>query len=423
LAIALFIRYGDSLSWYIVSDHVLPFSVLFVLWCVVFFVYGLYEKRSVILRNSLFSTLIQSQIWNALIAVVFFYFIPFVGIAPKTNLFLHIVISSLIIFWWRSRGYYFFGSKKREEAFLIAGGSDAEELKREVNASENYNIRFVSSVDVNGLEQLDFQGEILKKIYADEISVIVVDLHNPKVEKILPSLYNLIFSQVRFIDMNKVYEDIFDRVPLSLIKENWFLENISTAPKFVYDSMKRVMDILIAGLLGVVVIPFFPFVVLAIKIEDGGDAFISQKRIGKNNSLINIFKFRSMNISDGGKWVSDGDNRITKVGSFLRKSRIDELPQLWNVIKGDMSLIGPRPDIYDLGMKLSKEIPYYTIRSIIKPGLSGWAQIRQDLPPQSLEETKMRLSYDFYYIKNRSFLLDLKIALKTIKTLLSRMGI
>ena len=182
------------------------------------------------------------------------------------------------------------------------------------------------------------------------------------------------------------------------------------------------MDIIVAGFAGIITLPIYTFVAFAIKMEDSGPVFIWQERIGKNGKIIRIPKFRSMKESDNGKWVTEGDDRITKTGKILRASRIDELPQLWSVIKGDLSLIGPRPDIKNLGMQLSKEIPYYNIRSIIKPGLSGWAQINQELPPHSLEETKMRLAYDFYYIKNRSLLLDIKIALKTIKTLLSRTG-
>jgi lipopolysaccharide/colanic/teichoic acid biosynthesis glycosyltransferase len=162
---------------------------------------------------------------------------------------------------------------------------------------------------------------------------------------------------------------------------------------------------------------------LAIKLEDGGPVFIIQDRIGYGNKIIKVIKFRSMKESAGGRGVSKDDNRITKVGSFIRKTRIDELPQLYNVIKGDLSLVGPRPDIINLGQKLSSDIPYYTMRNLIKPGLSGWAQIHQDLPPQSLAETKLRLAYDFYYLKNRSFFLDIQIALKTIKTLLSRAGL
>ncbi|MBU1558085.1 sugar transferase, partial [Patescibacteria group bacterium] len=166
----------------------------------------------------------------------------------------------------------------------------------------------------------------------------------------------------------------------------------------------------------------YPFVFVAIKIEGGGPVFITQERIGQGNKIIKMVKFRSMKVNDSGVWPTEEDQRITKVGKFIRKTRIDELPQLWNILKGDISLIGPRPDIIDLGKKLTKEIPYYTIRNLVKPGLSGWAQIKQDVPPHSIEETKVRLTYDLYYVKNRSFLLDFKIALKTIKTLLSRAG-
>ena len=131
-----------------------------------------------------------------------------------------------------------------------------------------------------------------------------------------------------------------------------------------------------------------------------------------------------MNYSDTGKWVKDNDNpnKVTKIGHFLRKSRIDEFPQLLSILKGDISLIGPRPDITDLGERLQNEIPFYLIRYAIKPGLSGWAQTMQDKPPQTVEETRMRLQYDLYYIKNRSIILDLIIILRTVRTFLSRTG-
>jgi lipopolysaccharide/colanic/teichoic acid biosynthesis glycosyltransferase len=182
------------------------------------------------------------------------------------------------------------------------------------------------------------------------------------------------------------------------------------------------MDIFLSIVIGVFAILMYPFVFLAIKLEDGGPVLISQGRVGRNNKTITLYKFRSMKDSDGGKWLTENDKRHTTVGKFLRRSRIDEFPQLWNVLRGDISLIGPRPDILNLGLELAKEIPYYNIRNIIKPGLSGWAQIHQDKPPQSVAETKLRLAYDLYYIKNRSFLLDLKIAARTLKTLLVRAG-
>ncbi|OGZ06827.1 MAG: hypothetical protein A3D65_06725 [Candidatus Lloydbacteria bacterium RIFCSPHIGHO2_02_FULL_50_13] len=126
---------------------------------------------------------------------------------------------------------------------------------------------------------------------------------------------------------------------------------------------------------------------------------------------------------DEGKQLGENKDRITAVGNILRKSRIDELPQLWNVLRGDLSLIGPRPEFPGLVKIYHEQIPYYNMRHLVKPGLSGWAQVHHEKPPHTLEETKDKLAYDLYYLKNRSLALDIKIALKTVKTLLSRTGI
>lgn len=422
LWLSLGLRYGSFPSEQLLSDHWLPFLFLFILWTFVFFVAGLYEKHTLVFKGRLPSLILNTQIANSLLAIVFFYLVPSLGIAPKTILAVYLVVSFILIVVWRMKIAPRFGFRHREKAILIGAGEEMQELKDEVNGNERYNLKFVSSVDLNQLDGIAFQEEVVEKIYSDGVTSVVIDLKHEKSAGILPALYNLIFSNVRFLDMYKVYEEVFDRIPLSLVGYNWFLENISFSPHTMYDTLKRMMDVVIAGALGVVSLVVYPFVVLAIKLEDGGPVFLTQERIGEGNRIIKLWKFRSMRGSDAGKWVTDGDNRITHVGRILRKSRIDELPQLWNIVRGDLSLIGPRPDIVAMGRKLAQELPYYTVRNLIKPGLSGWAQIKQDIAPQSLEETRERLAYDLYYLKNRSFILDLTIALKTIKTLLSRTG-
>ena len=226
--------------------------------------------------------------------------------------------------------------------------------------------------------------------------------------------------------MNEIYEDIFNRVPISLLKYNWFLENISTTPHAGYDALKRVMDITIAIILILLSLPLYPLIILAIKLEDGKEIFGYQDRMGRANHMIRILKFRTMLFNDNGDWQKQGKiNEVTKVGYFLRKTRLDEFPQLWNVLKGDMSLIGPRPEFPQAVKRYSDEISYYNIRHLIKPGLSGWAQIYQERHPHhgvDTLETTNKLAYDLYYIKNRSFLLDLKIALRTLKTMVSFAG-
>jgi exopolysaccharide biosynthesis polyprenyl glycosylphosphotransferase len=422
LWLSLFIRNGGLPIYADINNYFVPFSIIFVLWVLVFYIAGLYDKYTTVLRDRLPGMIFNAQLANSAIAVFFFYFIPIFGIAPKTILFIDLFVSFVLIYFWRVYSSHLFSLKRKESAILIGSGEEIRMLENEINNNPHANLHFVSVIDLEKVENIDFENEVVEKIYSENISIVVIDINNEKAEGILPHLYNLIFSNVVFVDFSKLYADVFDRIPLSLLKYNWFIENISLKRNNIYDFIKRTTDLFLGLFFGFFSLVLYPFVYLAIKIEDGGQVFILQERIGKGGKIIKIPKFRSMNVSDGGKWVEKDDQRITRVGKFIRKTRIDELPQLFSIIKGEMSLIGPRPDIYNLGIDLVKKIPYYSIRNIIKPGLSGWAQIKQDVVPQSFEETRDRLSYDLYYVKNRSLFLDLKIALRTIQILLSRTG-
>jgi len=425
LWLMLLLRYQKLPQGEIFLNHLRPFSILFAVWILVFFIAGLYEKHTLIFQSGLPSRLLNAEITNAAIATVFFYLVPYFGITPKTNLFIYIVISFILILLWRVKGQRFLISQRKQNAVLVGSGEEMTELKEEVNNNSRYEIKFISSVDLDEIEGLDFKEEILKTIYTEEVPVVAIDLRNEKVEPVLPNLYNLIFSKVRFVDMHKIYEDIFDRIPLSLVKYNWFLENISTTERPIFDFLKRAMDILVSLVLGILSLLLYPFIIAAILYEDGRPIFFLQERIGKNNNMVKLIKFRSM-IHHGQKNGIATKPIVTKTGSFLRKVRIDEIPQLWNVLKGDISLVGPRPEIPELVKRYEKEIPYYNIRHLIKPGLSGWAQLYQKTPPKfdpNSDETKVKLSYDLYYIKNRSLVLDLKVALKTLKIIFSRNGV
>lgn len=424
LWITLFVRYFEIPNADRFVSHAEPFSFLFIIWIVFFYIAGLYEKHTIFLRNKLPSVILNTQVVNSFAAVSFFYLIPFFGITPKTNLFIYLIVSFGLIVCWRLFIFpKIFFNKKKFSAILIGSGEEMKELKNEVNQNDRYGFSFVRTIDVQDLDQIDFQREVLDVVYSEGVSLIAVDMRDPAIEPIVPQLYNLIFCGIQFIDTHKVYESIFDRIPLSIIGYSWFLENISSKSHVVYDTFKRIMDVSVSVIFGLFTLIFYPIVMIAILIEDAGKPFISQERVGKGGRRFKLVKFRSMTRNeDRGGWVGETDNKITRVGAFLRKTRIDEFPQLWNVLKGDLSLIGPRPDIIGNFETLSREVPYYTIRNVVKPGLSGWAQTHQDVVPQSIEETKVRLAYDLYYIKNRSFILDIKIALQTIKTLLSRVG-
>ncbi len=426
LWVALFIRDGHFYTFGAYKAYIIPFAIIFLAWVLIFFIAGLYDKYTTLLKDKMSGTIFNAQLANSAIAITFFYLIPYFGITPKTILFIDLVISFILIYVWRTYSHPLFGLKKKEAAIIVGSGEEMKSIEKEVNDNPRSELKFVSSIDLDRIEGIDFVDEIAKRVYSEKISIIVADLKDERVEPILPHLYNLIFSGVRFIDMDKVYENIFDRIPLSLLKYNWFLENISATSKFTYDFLKRLMDIIIGLIGGVISLIFYPFVILAIKIDDNGPIFIAQDRIGKNNALIKVYKFRSMSRNETDLSKGIVNNKVTRVGSFLRKSRIDEIPQIWSIVAGEQSLIGPRPELPSGVAHYEKEIPYYAIRHLIKPGLSGWAQIYHDNHPHhgfGVEETKEKLSYDLYYLKNRSFMLDVKIALKTIKKLLSRSGI
>ncbi|MBI1957545.1 MAG: sugar transferase [Candidatus Niyogibacteria bacterium] len=422
LLVTLIVRFGEVPTQAFWIQHLWAFVPLWAAWAIVFFIAGLYGKHTLVFKSKLLSLLLYAQLANSIIAVFFFYFVRYFLIAPKTVLFLYFVISSALIIGWRVYGVPRLGFRKRQKAVLVGSGPDVEELWNEVNGNPRYALYFVAHMDPNALPPDAVATQLGRRIREDKAAVVVADLRHQKLETLAPHFYHLILSGVRFLDLHALYEDIFDRVPVSLLRDRWFVENISPAAHQVYDFLKRCMDVALSVAVGIPSLVLYPLVYCAIKWDDGGPVFIVQERIGRGGKIVRIPKFRTMKVNDGGRWLTKDDRRMTRAGLILRKLRVDEFPQLWSVLRGDLALIGPRPDIRDLGEKLRTEIPHYAVRNIIQPGLSGWAQIRQDLPPQSIEATKVRFSYDLYYIKNRSFALDLEIALKTIKTLLSRSG-
>jgi exopolysaccharide biosynthesis polyprenyl glycosylphosphotransferase len=433
LWLALVIRNFGILPSGLLYTHLLPFSFIFLAWTISFFVAGLYGKHTLLFKSRLPTLLLNTQIINSVLAIAFFYFIPAFVITPKILLFIYLAVSFALILLWRVRLVSMLGFRKKQKAFLVGEGKEILELYEEVNNNRRYSLSFVGFLDI-GKEGFDIEDDLVHPVYENGVSVIVLDSKSEKIEPLLPHLYNLIFANVRFVDMHKVYEDIFDRVPLSLLRYNWFLQNISCASHPVYDTLKRTMDIFVSLFALVVSLLFYPFVFIAIKLDDGGPIFSHQDRVGKGNGIIHLLKFRTMSRDDGGEWGTGDlprealvkqENKITRVGAFLRKSRIDEIPQLWNVLFGTISLIGPRPEFPEPVKQYVAEVPYYNIRHLIKPGLSGWAQIYHENHPHhgiDVAETKNKLSYDLYYIKNRSIMLDVKIALLTIRTLLSRSG-
>ncbi|HWH07145.1 MAG TPA: sugar transferase [Candidatus Paceibacterota bacterium] len=427
LWLTLVVRYAQVPSSELLYLHISSFLILFGVWILVFYMGGLYSKRVVLFKKELPGAILGAQLVNILLAALFFFFIP-IGIQPKTNLLLYLVISVAAVFAWRLWLFPRFSLPSvRERAALIGDGPEITELAQEVNGNDRYHIVFPV---VAGTESLARDFDSFAKELADaSVTTLVVDTDQDSLRPFLPRLYELSFVTpgYAFLDFYQVYEEVFDRVPLSLLQYDWFLKNVSSPASNYYDFAKRAIDILGGLAMGLVTLLVIPFIYVAMRLEGPGPLFIRQDRIGRYGVPLRAYKFRSMERNDQGAWKGEGENRVTKVGAFLRLTSLDEFPQFINVLKGELSLIGPRNDIRTLGERLAQSISYYNIRYIVKPGITGWAQINQsyepgNISPQSIEETKIRLAYDFYYIKKRSFVLDIVIALKTVKRMFFRIS-
>lgn len=217
-----------------------------------------------------------------------------------------------------------------------------------------------------------------------------------------------------------------DRVPLATVAhDRWFAQSGSTlALDAAHAGLKRALDLAVVLVLGLMVIPVLPLIALAIRLESPGSVFYSQTRVGLGGRLFRIYKFRSMRHDaerGGAQYAQAGDPRVTRVGRFMRLTRIDELPQLWNVLKGEMTLVGPRPERPEFTAVYERDLPGFAKRHAVKPGLTGWAQVRYRYA-SSAEDTARKLEYDLYYLKNLSLLLDLRILVETVRVVVQKAG-
>ncbi len=272
---------------------------------------------------------------------------------------------------------------------------------------------------------LNKEDENLTKIKSSNIEGIVIESFSNISETTLEVITKLKLRGIKVITSLTWFEKELNRIPTNLIYDkSQLIEKIKSSEYNYQLRIKRIGDIIVSLLLLFFLSPIFLTLSILIFFEDRKSIFYTQRRTGLNGRTIKIIKFRSMKINaekDGIQWSTKNDNRITKVGKLIRATRLDELPQLFCVIKGDMSLIGPRPERPEIEKEFLKDIPYYDYRNVIKPGLSGWAQVNYPYGASVFDSSK-KLSYDIYYITNFSFFLDLLILFQTIKTIFNLKG-
>ena len=267
--------------------------------------------------------------------------------------------------------------------------------------------------------------EIISKKEID-VLVIVKDIKSPSFKKYLKRIFDLKINGLKIINYEEFNEDIQKKIDINQINEEWLLQSngFDILSNEMQKNIKRGMDIILALTLMVFLSPLALITAIIIKIESKGPVIFKQTRIGENMKPFRVYKFRSMRMHDPKKhsrYTLDNDARVTKFGKFMRKTRIDELPQLWNILKGTMSFIGPRPEWDILAKDYARKINHYNLRHLIKPGITGWAQVMFPYG-ENLEDAKRKLEYDLYYLKHQDFMLDALIIIKTAKAVLFGKG-
>ncbi|MGL5962915.1 MAG: exopolysaccharide biosynthesis polyprenyl glycosylphosphotransferase [Fusobacteriaceae bacterium] len=268
-------------------------------------------------------------------------------------------------------------------------------------------------------------GNLLKFIKNNNISKIIV-AQTEFADEEIKKLFDIRVSGVEVTNYYDYMQEVEGKIDVDSIDENWILNAYGF--KLLYSNfqieVKRAIDIILAITISLMTLPIMIIAGIIVRIESPGAVIYSQARVGENNAEFMVHKFRSMRADaekDGAKWASQNDPRVTKFGNFMRKTRIDELPQLWNVLRGEMSFIGPRPERMVFIKELEKTIPYYNLRHLVKPGLTGWAQVMYPYGA-SVEDSKNKLEYDLYYVKNQNLHLDFVIFFRTLKTVIFGRG-
>lgn len=417
LGATLVIRYGE-VNQDLWTNHFLPFSIVYLLWILIFYINDLYNFS--LTRLEFTQRGFAAMLINAGLGLAFFYLVPAFGIAPRTNFFINIFVAGLLLTIWRYLADKVVSRKRTGRVLFLGEAPEEKELYKHLEKRVSLGYLPVKTIRAEELNQIS----ITKLISENKIDVVVVSINLNDCPAIARELYSLLGKNINIVNVISFYEEVFSRIPISVLNEIWFLENIHEEQKRIYELGKRAIDFTGALLLGSITLILLPFIALAIKTLDHGPVFYKQKRLGQGRREFLVYKFRTMR--EGAEtgtpqFASQNDSRVTRVGRFLRKTRLDELPQIWNILLGEMSFVGPRPERLEFVHELETRFPFYAVRHLVTPGLTGWAQIYYNYAA-SLEENLRKLQYDFFYIKNRSLLLDLMIMLKTLNIVMRFRG-
>ena len=401
-----------------------------------FFMIELYDVR----KAGSWNHTIQSVATAAVIGSILYlgvYFTSPPDSLPRIGVAVFILASVVFTLIWR----FFYirvltSAQFLRRVLLVGGGVSGKILLQSFNKLDPKPYFMIGIIDddpekidqeIEGYKVIGSGDTLLKIVQEESISDIIVAITGVINGKTFQSILDVQELGVEITRMPVAYEDFNHQVPIRILEADWILRSFvdDASVSGVYHIMKRLMDI-IGGLIGVLIFLFLlPGVAFLIILDDGFPIFYRQERLGKSAKPYKIIKFRTMvkdaEIDGEAQWASENDQRVTRLGRLLRKTHLDEFPQFLNVLKGEMSLVGPRSERPSLVNKLQKQVPFYRARLLVKPGVTGWAQINYGYP-ETIDETINKLEYDLYYIKNRTVLLDLRIILGTPATIFGLKG-
>ena len=405
-------------------------AAAFVL-CMYYF--DLYDSAILSNRREVLSRLVQVLGTACLVLAILYYVYPPLELGRGIFLIGTAFVAVLLFLWRRLFLVINSASRFADRVLILGDGLLAEPLSREISQRPELALNVIGHISEQNegggenwsLEDDDRIADLPRYVRSHRVDRIIVAMSDRKGRLPVEQLLAVKSRGVLVQDATEVYEAITGKVPLESLRLGWLLFSPSFSDFRFVLIYKRLAAVLVS-LIGLLLSLFLlPFIALAIKLSSPGPILYRQKRVGREGIVFNCYKFRTMRADaeadSGATWAADDDPRITKVGSFLRTSRLDEIPQLWNVLIGDMSLVGPRPERPEFVEWLSREILHYNVRHTIRPGITGWAQVRYKYG-SSIEDSKEKLRYDLFYVKNISPGFDLLIVFYTVKIILLGRG-
>ncbi|MBC7931499.1 MAG: TIGR03013 family PEP-CTERM/XrtA system glycosyltransferase [Rubrivivax sp.] len=434
---AAYLRLGWLDAFYELSERqgFLKAALVTAFCLAAFYLYDLYDFVVMHDRRELVLRLVQALglAWIAL--AITMYLVPALLIGRGVSL-IALPLALALMVTWRVAAHWLLGHPSVGEKILIVGsGASAIEVAREVLERRDAGYRIVGFVDnrpdlvgqsIINPRVIGLTEELPDVVRREGINRIIVALGERRGQFPIKQLLDLSLSgDVAIEECASFYERLTGRVSLDMMRPSWLIFSGRGRQGRVGVTIRAVVHRVVALVGGLLSLPFALLTAILIKLDSRGPVLYSQERVGKNGRAFRLYKFRSMQTDaekDGPVWASKaGDDRATRVGRVIRKIRVDEIPQFWNILRGEMNFVGPRPERPHFVKQLAEEIPFYEQRHLIPPGLTGWAQIKYPYGA-SVEDARQKLQYDLYYIKNQSLLLDAVILFETVKTILFGRG-